>query len=508
MSAPGTLATPLFPLGYGFIATLMVLTGALVARVNNVAVCRSARWWSLACLAGGAALFVGLVLQVRLGTMGLMLRIVLTMGSSQLMVASLQCFCADECPKPVVAPRHGADWWPVVGIAAVCLAIVALPGLPKQRIAAVLAFLLLNGWVLAEIRTLRRLYPGAGLSLMEGVSWLVLLANGSRLAALSLLPATESAPPEWPDWASQLVLLTLLELRLALYLALQQGAQVRAQAELTRANQQLETLVAEREQLLDALSLRVRASTLGTMSTALVRALQEPLEQVLAHAQQAQTHLLAGPGIPPAEGPQAVLADVLTGLMASARTADEVMHALYTYFETGPLAQQTHLGNVFLDDLLTELDRLMRPEAELQHVALEFVPHAAGLRVQGNRTQLRQILRNLLSNAIRAAGSVPALERALVRPARVWLEVQVQPAGIAVIVTDTGPGFAVLPDQGARRLFETSSPGGLGVGLWLCEQLAHANQGGLHVANAPAGGGTVLLLLPKALVDYEQGLKL
>jgi C4-dicarboxylate-specific signal transduction histidine kinase len=100
---------------------------------------------------------------------------------------------------------------------------------------------------------------------------------------------------------------------------------------------------------------------------------------------------------------------------------------------------------------------------------------------------LEQIVHNLVLNALQAMEAVPAAARRLVFTASRDGE------RVQLIVRDTGPGFA---PEALPRVFEpffTTRPGGLGLGLSLCETLA-ANLGGSLQARAASGGGAELVL--------------
>jgi signal transduction histidine kinase len=125
-----------------------------------------------------------------------------------------------------------------------------------------------------------------------------------------------------------------------------------------------------------------------------------------------------------------------------------------------------------------------------------------GLAVVADPEHLRQILANLVENALSAgaprphgpddpAGPPPAPVEITARPGR--------PAGTAVeiAVADRGPG----PGGDPERLFEpyvTSRPDGTGLGLPIARALARANGGEVTLAARPGGGTVATLRLPPA----------
>ncbi len=102
--------------------------------------------------------------------------------------------------------------------------------------------------------------------------------------------------------------------------------------------------------------------------------------------------------------------------------------------------------------------------------------------------QARQIVANLLSNGLEAAGPTGTVA------------VRVRPEGAAVLITvnDTGPGI----DPTIRsRLFEplvSTKVRGIGLGLALCRRLAERNGGTITVASGRLPGASFELRLPRA----------
>ncbi|MFC5344756.1 hybrid sensor histidine kinase/response regulator [Brevundimonas staleyi] len=135
----------------------------------------------------------------------------------------------------------------------------------------------------------------------------------------------------------------------------------------------------------------------------------------------------------------------------------------------------------------------LRPAAEAAGVTLRAPAPTAGLGVVADRTRLRQVLINLVSNAIkynRAGGDV-------------LLEVRQTADGVALSVHDTGVG---IPEDRMAELFqpfnrlgrETSDVAGTGIGLAVSRRLAEAMTGRLECASVEGEGSTFTLHLPLA----------
>jgi len=102
--------------------------------------------------------------------------------------------------------------------------------------------------------------------------------------------------------------------------------------------------------------------------------------------------------------------------------------------------------------------------------------------VTGDRDRLRQVVANLLLNAVQVSPDSSVVE---LRGRKT------DDAGYEIHVLDRGPGIA---DADLGRIFEpffTKRPGGSGLGLAVCEGLV-VSHGGTIAASGRTGGGTSL----------------
>jgi two-component system sensor kinase FixL len=101
--------------------------------------------------------------------------------------------------------------------------------------------------------------------------------------------------------------------------------------------------------------------------------------------------------------------------------------------------------------------------------------------VSADRTQLMQIVLNLARNALEAMTPRGDANDTL------RLETRRSDDFVEIVVQDTGPGMA--PDVAANpfRPFESSKPGGLGLGLSICRSIVEAHRGTIAVASGPKG---------------------
>lgn len=118
---------------------------------------------------------------------------------------------------------------------------------------------------------------------------------------------------------------------------------------------------------------------------------------------------------------------------------------------------------------------------------------AEGVTVAGDATQLEQLLRNLIDNAIKYGGADSPVEVAVTETAGDRVE---------LTVTDHGPGIAAehLPHL-TRRFYRTDpgrsrASGGTGLGLAIVKHIVERHRGSLDIASTLGQGTRVIVSLP------------
>lgn len=142
-----------------------------------------------------------------------------------------------------------------------------------------------------------------------------------------------------------------------------------------------------------------------------------------------------------------------------------------------------------------------RPTAEAKNIRLDsIIDPMHGVEVSGDANRIRQILWNLISNAIKFTGKDGQV-RVLLERVNSHLEIS---------VIDTGEGIApeFLPFVFDRfRQADASSTrrhGGLGLGLSIVRQLVELHGGSVRVKSAGSGrGSTFIVALPLIAVSAE-----
>lgn len=149
-------------------------------------------------------------------------------------------------------------------------------------------------------------------------------------------------------------------------------------------------------------------------------------------------------------------------------------------------------ARVPLDPIIREAHAMVAPQVQAKQLALDYAGTPDPVSVLGDAERIRQILLNLVVNAIKFTAS----------GGRISVHCERQSGCAAIQVRDTGIGIA--PDQLTRifdpfvqveRRFNTPVHG-LGLGLSISRDLARAMGGDLTVESQLGSGSTFTLTLP------------
>ncbi|MCQ6259019.1 ATP-binding protein [Pseudomonas sp. Q11] len=253
-----------------------------------------------------------------------------------------------------------------------------------------------------------------------------------------------------------------------------EGLNRRLKQEVLEREQAQQELVRAQDDLVQAGKL----SALGTMSASISHELNQPLAAIRSYAENAEI-LLDHQRTEDARGNLKLISE-LTGRMAS------IIAHLRAFARRDRHAPESVALQPALDDALALLAKRRRSmEVEL----IRDLP-AATLWVEAGETRLRQVLGNLLANALDALTEKGP-------PRKLWLSAEATETGVNLYIRDNGPGFCMEALGRAGEPFYTTKTRtqGLGLGLAICDTLMRAFGGELSFANHKEGGALITLKL-------------
>lgn len=144
-----------------------------------------------------------------------------------------------------------------------------------------------------------------------------------------------------------------------------------------------------------------------------------------------------------------------------------------------------------LREVLDSVKMIVSPRAQRKKVAITF--EAPPLRMRGDKARMRQVLLNLVGNALKFTDEGSVSIRAIATPDQKYIQVN---------VVDTGIG---IPPEAISKLFREFSQvdtsisrrfGGTGLGLAICKRLISSMDGDIGVLSSPGQGSTFWFEIP------------
>ncbi len=235
----------------------------------------------------------------------------------------------------------------------------------------------------------------------------------------------------------------------------------------------------DRRRLQEQLIQSEKMSAIGQLIAGVAHDLNNPLASVVGFSD----FLAEAAEIPPS------LQEPLQVIRQEAERAATIVKNLLSFARS----QEGERARQPVTPLLESTLGLLRNQLMAHNVeaTLEVEPGLPELWVNAN--QIKQVFVNLINNAAQAiASDAPS--------GRIWIAAKRVPDGLAVSVTDSGPGIS---DELAARVFEpffTTKPEGQGTGLGLsiCQGIVKEHGGRITLETRPGAGATFTVELPLA----------
>jgi signal transduction histidine kinase len=175
----------------------------------------------------------------------------------------------------------------------------------------------------------------------------------------------------------------------------------------------------------------------------------------------------------------------------------ELLNDILDYSQMANLKPRLQRSWCSAEGLVTQAIQQLAGQALKAEIELTMEPHEAPLELLVDPRRFRQVLSNLISNALKFTGRAGQVKLSLAR----------DPDGAArLVVSDTGIGMRAEDIPRALEPFQQIDGGharsfpGTGLGLPIVKGLVEAHDGRLEINSAVGSGTTVVVHLPPAVV--------
>ena len=180
--------------------------------------------------------------------------------------------------------------------------------------------------------------------------------------------------------------------------------------------------------------------------------------------------------------------------LASTRAEVGRLAKLVSDFLTYARPSEPEMSSVRVDAMLMDIGEFLTAEAHSMGVHLRVLPGLPTVSVASDEAQVRQVLLNLVLNAVQAVRSLPPDRRV------VELDAEEEQQSVALVVRDRGDGIPPEEMERVRRAFYTRRRGGSGLGLAIAERFIEAQGGHIGLVNLEPHGFEARVVLP---IDRE-----
>lgn len=219
-----------------------------------------------------------------------------------------------------------------------------------------------------------------------------------------------------------------------------------------------------------------RVTTMGQLSASIAHEVNQPIAATVTNAQAALRWLRAEP--PDLDEVRASLSRIVE----DGKRAGNVIGGIRALIHKVPSRKDWF----DLNEAILEMLVLTRSEALKHGISLQTRLAPDFPMVQGDRTQLQQVILNLILNAIEAMDDLDDGTREL--SISTGTEAS---GGVRVTVRDSGPGLDPADVERVFQAFYTTKPKGMGMGLAICRSMVEAHGGRMWASANETGGGAV-----------------
>ncbi len=214
--------------------------------------------------------------------------------------------------------------------------------------------------------------------------------------------------------------------------------------------------------------------SLGIMAASLAHEIRNPLGAMKGLTQLAQEELAA----------DAAAQARLSTVVSEAERLERLVTDLLDFARP----KEPQISEFDLMDLLADVRSMLAAKLEASRLRLEMTGDSGRVNIRSDPGGLRQVLLNVILNAIDASPEGAEIAVGVVRDARAGM--------VDIQIDDAGPGLGERDAGELYQPFVTTKARGTGLGLAVSRQIIERLGGSLHLSDNPSGGGRCRIRVP------------
>jgi two-component system, LuxR family, sensor kinase FixL len=312
------------------------------------------------------------------------------------------------------------------------------------------------------------LLPVIWIGVRHGLAWCAIAISVTQLALISMIAVLDY--PRADFLAYQILSIAVAASGLIL------GAVVteRQRAELYLRQQQAELYRA------------ARLTTAGALGAAVVHEISQPLATLATYAHVCRRLITASPIN------FELLHKTMAKLESEVQRTGDIVERLRDFLSKS----EPRWSPIDLADVTREVVAALADTARSLGVTVRIDARPLA-QIAADRTQLEQVLVNLIRNAIEAVGECGDPDKG------VWIRLRQVDGESELAVEDNGPGVSAELAERLFKPFETSKERGMGLGLSLSREIVKAHGGRLWRDATVTAGARFVLRLPCDKVEHS-----
>jgi len=247
------------------------------------------------------------------------------------------------------------------------------------------------------------------------------------------------------------------------------------------------SLLAERDALIESLIKTNKSAASGALSASIAHELNQPLGASLLNIQFLRMLHDSGRLTPE------LTDELLSQLEGDAKRSGNIIRSLQSIFSKGTVELEILSAREMLESAL----EIYKSELINKSIRVD-INLGDEIYINANRGQFLQVLINLINNATQALALVDTRDKSI------QINCLLRGKNCVVEIIDNGPGISKDNQKSLFELLNTDKPKGMGLGLWLCSQIMENFSGQISYEDARGGGAKFVLMLPIATLNQKR----